>query len=113
VIAASGDHLDHFVEGRPGLSLNKFDNIGSRSLNQDICDESMQDSFMRPVKITVVALAISLFYSRSQRPIGAGAIHGADAWRPGSGRKLRELCEGNMPGSVDIERQQGLWSARL
>jgi len=61
VIAASGDHLDHFVEGRPGLSLNKFDNIGSRSLNQDICDESMQDSFMRPVKITVVALAISLF----------------------------------------------------
>jgi hypothetical protein len=41
--------------------LNKFHNIGSRSLNQDICDESMQDSFMRPVKITVVALAISLF----------------------------------------------------
>lgn len=33
MIAASGDHLDHFVEGRPGLSLNKFHNIahhGSR-----------------------------------------------------------------------------------
>jgi len=64
----------------------------------------MQDSFMRPVKNHRCRLGHFSLYSRSQRPIGAGAIHGADGL---AARVLVEsfgkLCEGNMPGSVDIE----------